>query len=223
MLSLQVQELASKNKYLKLLIDQLRDLIADIAMWQSPCSVWLAGVDSLTVPKQLQLIHLQVQSNWIEHYQLSIALQREEDAILLTTLRSVIGSCTHLDVLKCVNLSPFHLHCQLNACNYLDVGSVTVLTFISLFNAMMMMLLPLPPLLFRTFMRDDAVSEFSRQVQSWECQVICMSWIINKVFIKGLFWCLEVGGVRKWEVGVFSFEKWEFVFLFWCLNGNWEV
>ncbi|PWZ44303.1 hypothetical protein Zm00014a_032547 [Zea mays] len=33
------QEIESKNKQVKLLIDQLRDLIADIAMWQSPCSV----------------------------------------------------------------------------------------------------------------------------------------------------------------------------------------
>ncbi|KAL2517488.1 Mediator of RNA polymerase II transcription subunit 30 [Abeliophyllum distichum] len=33
------KELASKNKHLKLLIDQLRNLIADISTWQSPCSV----------------------------------------------------------------------------------------------------------------------------------------------------------------------------------------
>ncbi|CAL5327442.1 unnamed protein product [Camellia sinensis] len=33
------QELANKNKYLKLLIDQLRDLITDVSTWQSPCSV----------------------------------------------------------------------------------------------------------------------------------------------------------------------------------------
>ncbi|GMP34157.1 hypothetical protein CsSME_00007149 [Camellia sinensis var. sinensis] len=33
------QELANKNKYLKLLIDQLRDLIIDVSTWQSPCSV----------------------------------------------------------------------------------------------------------------------------------------------------------------------------------------
>ncbi|XP_077229174.1 mediator of RNA polymerase II transcription subunit [Tasmannia lanceolata] len=32
------KELANKNKYLKLLIDQFRDLIADISTWQSPCS-----------------------------------------------------------------------------------------------------------------------------------------------------------------------------------------
>ncbi|KAK1319160.1 Mediator of RNA polymerase II transcription subunit 30 [Acorus calamus] len=32
------KELANKNKHLKLLIDQLRELIADISMWQSPCS-----------------------------------------------------------------------------------------------------------------------------------------------------------------------------------------
>ncbi|KAF8399976.1 hypothetical protein HHK36_015849 [Tetracentron sinense] len=32
-------ELANKNKYAKLLIDQLRDLIMDISTWQSPCSV----------------------------------------------------------------------------------------------------------------------------------------------------------------------------------------
>ncbi|XP_042463721.1 mediator of RNA polymerase II transcription subunit 30-like [Zingiber officinale] len=32
------KELESKNKHLKLLIDQLRYLITDIAMWQSPCS-----------------------------------------------------------------------------------------------------------------------------------------------------------------------------------------
>ncbi|KAL9229730.1 hypothetical protein vseg_005166 [Gypsophila vaccaria] len=31
-------ELAEKNKHLKLLIDQLRELITDIATWQSPCS-----------------------------------------------------------------------------------------------------------------------------------------------------------------------------------------
>ncbi|XP_042505767.1 mediator of RNA polymerase II transcription subunit 30-like isoform X2 [Macadamia integrifolia] len=33
------KELTEKNKHLKLLIDQLRDLITDISMWQSPCSV----------------------------------------------------------------------------------------------------------------------------------------------------------------------------------------
>ncbi|CAI9755596.1 unnamed protein product [Fraxinus pennsylvanica] len=33
------KELANKNKHLKLLIDQLRNLIADISTWQSPCSV----------------------------------------------------------------------------------------------------------------------------------------------------------------------------------------
>ncbi|VAH47256.1 unnamed protein product [Triticum turgidum subsp. durum] len=33
------EEIESKNKQLKLLIDQLRDLISDISMWQSPCSV----------------------------------------------------------------------------------------------------------------------------------------------------------------------------------------
>ncbi|XP_058194962.1 mediator of RNA polymerase II transcription subunit 30 [Rhododendron vialii] len=33
------QELANKNKHLKLLIDQLRDLITDISTWQSPCSI----------------------------------------------------------------------------------------------------------------------------------------------------------------------------------------
>ncbi|KAF7001551.1 hypothetical protein CFC21_017201 [Triticum aestivum] len=33
------KEIESKNKQLKLLIDQLRDLISDISMWQSPCSV----------------------------------------------------------------------------------------------------------------------------------------------------------------------------------------
>ncbi|GMH01144.1 hypothetical protein Nepgr_002983 [Nepenthes gracilis] len=32
-------ELTDKNKYLKLLIDQLRDLITDISTWQSPCSL----------------------------------------------------------------------------------------------------------------------------------------------------------------------------------------
>ncbi|KAK9278372.1 hypothetical protein L1049_027937 [Liquidambar formosana] len=32
------KELANKNKHLKLLIDQLRDLITDISTWQSPCS-----------------------------------------------------------------------------------------------------------------------------------------------------------------------------------------
>ncbi|KAG8381940.1 hypothetical protein BUALT_Bualt05G0024900 [Buddleja alternifolia] len=33
------KEVADKNKYVKLLIDQLRNLIADISTWQSPCSV----------------------------------------------------------------------------------------------------------------------------------------------------------------------------------------
>ncbi|KAK6129750.1 hypothetical protein DH2020_036512 [Rehmannia glutinosa] len=33
------KELADKNKYLKVLIDQLRDLLADISTWQSPCTV----------------------------------------------------------------------------------------------------------------------------------------------------------------------------------------
>ncbi|KAM3386654.1 hypothetical protein ACQJBY_009921 [Aegilops geniculata] len=33
------EEIESRNKQLKLLIDQLRDLISDISMWQSPCSV----------------------------------------------------------------------------------------------------------------------------------------------------------------------------------------
>ncbi|KAL6530762.1 Mediator of RNA polymerase II transcription subunit 30 [Orobanche gracilis] len=33
------KELAIKNKYLKNLIDQLRGLLADISMWQSPCTV----------------------------------------------------------------------------------------------------------------------------------------------------------------------------------------
>ncbi|KAJ6810892.1 mediator of RNA polymerase II transcription subunit 30 [Iris pallida] len=33
------KELATKNNHLKLLIDQFRDLIADISMWQSPYSV----------------------------------------------------------------------------------------------------------------------------------------------------------------------------------------
>ncbi|CAA3025355.1 Hypothetical predicted protein [Olea europaea subsp. europaea] len=33
------KELTNKNKHLKLLIDQLRNLIADISTWQSPCSV----------------------------------------------------------------------------------------------------------------------------------------------------------------------------------------
>lgn len=37
--SLLRKELANKNKYLKRLIDQLRDLITDISAWQSPCSV----------------------------------------------------------------------------------------------------------------------------------------------------------------------------------------
>ncbi|PKI53277.1 hypothetical protein CRG98_026305 [Punica granatum] len=32
------KELEKKNYYLKLLIDQLRDLIADTSTWQSPCS-----------------------------------------------------------------------------------------------------------------------------------------------------------------------------------------
>lgn len=33
------QELVIKNLHIKLLIDQLRDLVADISTWQSPCSV----------------------------------------------------------------------------------------------------------------------------------------------------------------------------------------
>ncbi|KAJ9140155.1 hypothetical protein P3X46_030835 [Hevea brasiliensis] len=33
------KELVNKNAYLKLLIDQLRDLVTDISTWQSPCSV----------------------------------------------------------------------------------------------------------------------------------------------------------------------------------------
>ncbi|KAK6924678.1 hypothetical protein RJ641_009004 [Dillenia turbinata] len=33
------EELTNKNKYLKILIDQLRDLITDISAWQSPCSL----------------------------------------------------------------------------------------------------------------------------------------------------------------------------------------
>lgn len=33
------KELANKNVHLKLLIDQLRDLITDISTWHSPCSV----------------------------------------------------------------------------------------------------------------------------------------------------------------------------------------
>ncbi|GER32486.1 mediator of RNA polymerase II transcription subunit [Striga asiatica] len=33
------QKLAEKNKHLKGLIDQLRDLLADISTWQSPCTV----------------------------------------------------------------------------------------------------------------------------------------------------------------------------------------
>ncbi|KAF2302663.1 hypothetical protein GH714_000649 [Hevea brasiliensis] len=33
------KELVNKNAHLKLLIDQLRDLITDISTWQSPCSV----------------------------------------------------------------------------------------------------------------------------------------------------------------------------------------
>lgn len=32
------KEIESKNKHLKLLIDQLRGLLSDISMWQSPCS-----------------------------------------------------------------------------------------------------------------------------------------------------------------------------------------
>ena len=34
-----LQEIESKNKHVKLLIDQLRDIISDISMWQSPYSV----------------------------------------------------------------------------------------------------------------------------------------------------------------------------------------
>ncbi|KAL5543890.1 hypothetical protein UlMin_007674 [Ulmus minor] len=33
------KELAMKNEHLRILIDQLRDLISDISTWQSPCSV----------------------------------------------------------------------------------------------------------------------------------------------------------------------------------------
>ncbi|ERN08310.1 hypothetical protein AMTRI_Chr04g186960 [Amborella trichopoda] len=33
------KELANKNKHLKLVIDQLRELVMDVSMWQSPCSV----------------------------------------------------------------------------------------------------------------------------------------------------------------------------------------
>lgn len=33
------KEIERKNKQVKLLMDQLRDLITDVAMWQSPCSV----------------------------------------------------------------------------------------------------------------------------------------------------------------------------------------
>ncbi|RCV33317.1 hypothetical protein SEVIR_7G081100v4 [Setaria viridis] len=33
------KEIESKNKQVKLLMDQLRELITDISMWQSPCSV----------------------------------------------------------------------------------------------------------------------------------------------------------------------------------------
>ncbi|KAI6682714.1 hypothetical protein NL676_028627 [Syzygium grande] len=33
------KELVEKNKQLKLLIDQLRELIVDVSTWQSPCSV----------------------------------------------------------------------------------------------------------------------------------------------------------------------------------------
>ncbi|XP_057810394.1 mediator of RNA polymerase II transcription subunit 30-like isoform X3 [Salvia miltiorrhiza] len=33
------KELAEKNKYLKILIDQLRGLLGDISTWQSPCTV----------------------------------------------------------------------------------------------------------------------------------------------------------------------------------------
>ncbi|CAM8984277.1 hypothetical protein QQ045_000701 [Rhodiola kirilowii] len=33
------QEIADKNKYIKRLIDQLRELVNDIATWQSPCPV----------------------------------------------------------------------------------------------------------------------------------------------------------------------------------------
>ncbi|KAK9946863.1 hypothetical protein M0R45_012306 [Rubus argutus] len=33
------KELVNKNAYIKVLIDQLRDLVTDISTWQSPCSV----------------------------------------------------------------------------------------------------------------------------------------------------------------------------------------
>ncbi|KAF6148460.1 hypothetical protein GIB67_038815 [Kingdonia uniflora] len=33
------KEIADKNMYVKVLIDQLRELICDISTWQSPCSV----------------------------------------------------------------------------------------------------------------------------------------------------------------------------------------
>lgn len=42
-----MQEIESKNKQVKLLMDQLRDLITDVAMWQSPCSVWSAKLGSV--------------------------------------------------------------------------------------------------------------------------------------------------------------------------------
>jgi hypothetical protein len=34
-----MQEIAKKNVHVKELIDKLRELIADISTWQSPCSV----------------------------------------------------------------------------------------------------------------------------------------------------------------------------------------
>lgn len=37
--SVSLQELVVKNLHIKLLIDQLRDLVADVSTWQSPCSV----------------------------------------------------------------------------------------------------------------------------------------------------------------------------------------
>jgi len=42
-----MQEIERKNKQVKLLMDQLRDLITDVAMWQSPCSVWGAKLETV--------------------------------------------------------------------------------------------------------------------------------------------------------------------------------
>ena len=51
-----LQEIESKNKHVKLLIDQLHDIISDVSMWQSPCSMWdIVGIQFLEVQEITQL------------------------------------------------------------------------------------------------------------------------------------------------------------------------